>query len=65
MREELSTRIQDLSTVWMKERALKEEEARAQQGSNEPDHINVDNSDDEIEMPSPMKKGGRAARIRG
>ncbi|KAF8195366.1 hypothetical protein BJ912DRAFT_138312 [Pholiota molesta] len=68
LREELSTRILDLSTVWAKERALKEEEERAQQGSKDPDHINVDNSDDDIEMPSPVKisKSVRAAaRMRG
>ncbi|KAF9481167.1 cysteine proteinase [Pholiota conissans] len=65
MREELSSQIRAMSAIWMKERALKEEEMRAQGGPKGPD-VNVIEDDSDIEMPSPVKKNGRpVARMRG
>lgn len=64
MREELSTHIQQLSTEWKKERALKEKDTQLQ-GDFDANKINSVDSDSDIEMPSPPKKSGRAARIRG
>jgi len=65
MREELASQIQQLSTQWQKERASKEQDAQLQGGSDA-NMINSIDSDSDIEMPpSPVKRSGRAARMRG
>ena len=64
MRQEFATQIGQLSTEWKKERASKEKDTQLQGGSDA-NMINSVDSDSDIEMPSPPKKSGRAARIRG